>query len=65
MVEGRLSFSGYKGQYGERFSDRSHFFLVLCTLLGLSFAVSDFGDELVKSDHLNSYLNLSKFKVNQ
>jgi len=49
--------------YSEGLSDCSHLFLILCSLLGLCFAVSDFCDEFVKSDHLNSYLNLSRSKL--
>ena len=49
--------------YSEGLADGCHLFLVLRTFLSLSLAVPDFGDELVKPDHLNSYLNISRSKL--
>ena len=39
--------------YCEGLANGSHFFLVLGPLLGDGFAISDFGDEFMKSDHLD------------
>jgi len=58
-----LRFSIWEVGYSEGLSDCSHFFLILCPLLGLRLAVSDFSDEFVKSDHIKSYLNLSRSKL--
>ena len=54
-------FSDWQQRYGKGLTNGSHFLLIFSPFFGLSLAVPDFGDELVKSDHLN----ISNFELQQ